>query len=129
MLDIVLATTAPIAIRFSAKDSGKGARLSPVYCMAACEGEIQVIDEPHHLARCIRPGRCISNRIRARGGRSRFAISGVAYDWTPFEASHIFPPEKESLWVSMTPSESQGPARCGTGFLFKPNNDNYLINT
>ena len=64
MPDIVLATAAPIAIRFSAKGSGRGARLDPGYCTAVCEGEIQVSDEPHYLARCIRPGRCISNRIR-----------------------------------------------------------------
>ena len=44
----------------------------------------------------------IRNGIRARDGRC--VISGVVnrsapYRWTSWEAAHIFPLEKESLWI------------------------------
>ncbi|KAF8528324.1 hypothetical protein BDD12DRAFT_989334 [Trichophaea hybrida] len=75
MLDIVLVTTAPI--RVSAKDTG------------SCEGEIRVSDEPWiHRTMCLQ---CVILGIVNR--------RAVIDTWTGFEAAHIFPLEKESLWI------------------------------
>ncbi|KAA8895985.1 hypothetical protein FN846DRAFT_900423 [Sphaerosporella brunnea] len=86
MLDIVLVTTA--SIRVSAKDTR---RQFPE------GGEIQVSDE---LVSCREDA--FRNGISARDGRC--VISGVVnrsapYRWTSWEAAHIFPLEKESLWI------------------------------
>ena len=73
---------------------------------ANLSGEIKVNDEPwvHRLISHNVSGRedAFRNRIRARDGRC--VISGVVnvlapYDWGMYHAAHIFPLEKESLWI------------------------------
>lgn len=109
MLDIVLVTTAPI--RVSAKDSGKLVLMVDTCLdvgdyLVSCEGEIKVSDEPwvHRIISYNVSGRenPFRDGIRARDGRC--VISGVVnrsapYRWTSWEAAHIFPLEKESLWI------------------------------
>lgn len=168
MLGIVLVTTAPV--RVFAKDTVRvvsmvDAPLDVGDYIVACEGELsanvsvqkgganwsgelQVSDEPW-VRRIV--SHSVSGRedafragIRARDGRC--VISGVVnrmapYDWTTFQAAHIFPLEKESLWLQfnygrwvMDTDDAVGDSKINSlqnGFLLRANVnllfDQYLI--
>lgn len=108
MLDIVFVTTAPI--RVSAKDTGKvvsmvGTRLDVRDYLVSCEDEIQVSDEPwvHRITSHSVSGREDAFRDGIRARDNKCVISGRVHRnphiWTSFEAAHVFPLEKESLWI------------------------------
>ena len=83
-----------------------------IYCIEKCPlanltiGAIQVSDEPwiHRIISHNVSGREDAFREGIRTRDCRCVISGVInrrapYRWTMFEAAHIFPLEKESLWI------------------------------
>jgi len=124
MLDIVLVITAPI--RVSAKDTGRvvlmvGTRLDVGDYMVNCEDEIQVSDE--QWVHCIISGRVHRN----------------PHIWTSFEVAHVFPLEKESLWIQFNygrwttdMDDTNGVSRstrCRMGFYFNRTSTSCLINT
>jgi hypothetical protein len=108
MLDIVLVITAPI--RVSAKDTGRvvlmvGTRLDVGDYMVNCEDEIQVSDEQwvHCIISHSVSGREDAFRDGIRARDNKCVISGRVHRnphiWTSFEVVHVFPLEKESLWI------------------------------
>ncbi|KAI5811158.1 HNH endonuclease-domain-containing protein [Peziza echinospora] len=102
-----------------------------------CAGPIQVTDEPwvHRIISHNMSGRDDGFRegICARDGKC--VISGLVnrmapYDWSMFEAAHIFPLEKEGLWVQWNCQQwitdmdnTTGISKinsCQNGFLLQP---------
>ncbi|KAI9762699.1 MAG: hypothetical protein M1840_001166 [Geoglossum simile] len=109
MFDMILVTTSPI--RVYAKATGilvlqTDVPLQLGNYIVSCDDRIHVSNEAwlHRVISYSVSGRDNSFRdgVRARDGKC--VISGIrkkstASNWSPFEASHIFPLELESLWV------------------------------
>ncbi|MBE3041578.1 HNH endonuclease [Candidatus Bathyarchaeota archaeon] len=76
------------------------------YLVSSKNGEIRLSDEP--WVQCL-PTRSISGEdrfrdgVRARDGRCVFTgivnIFADVDDWLTFESVHVFPPEREPLWI------------------------------
>ncbi|KAF8246557.1 hypothetical protein K440DRAFT_602229 [Wilcoxina mikolae CBS 423.85] len=141
MLDIVLVTTAPI--RVSAKDTGRvvsivDTRLDVRDYLISCKSKFSTAKSELWIHRIL--SRNVSGQenafrdgIRARDNKC--VILGIVNKravidiWTGFEAAHIFPLEKESLWIEFNygrwvtdMDDTVGVPKinsCQNGFLFR----------
>ncbi|KAF8416248.1 HNH endonuclease-domain-containing protein [Tirmania nivea] len=109
MLGIVLVTASPIRVQnrnsgqvLSTSDSRLALGTYDVYC----DSTIQVNDElwVHRIQSFNVSGRDDAFRDAIRGRDERCVISGIVnrrapYNWSLFEAAHIFPLEAENLWI------------------------------
>ena len=110
MLGIILVTgSQPIRVQHRASGdtvSMSGNTLQLGIYDVYCGGAIRVSDEPwaQRIVSFNVPGRGDRFRagIRARGGGcvvSGMVNTNAPYDWPSYEAAHIFPLEKENLWI------------------------------